>query len=392
MFEAKLGPVFTHFLSFAAPRRQGAMPAAPRDFTFISYSHKDKVWLDRLVKILAPLMRDGSVAPWSDTQIQPGSQWRQEIEKALGSARVAILLVSPDFLASDFIAQHKLPALLKKAKAGSLTVLWVHLSASLYEATEIEGYQAAHDISKPLDSLSESEQAKTLVEIARKIRNAVGKRVDSDTSVFRDESQEAIKGLRPFRHEDAKIFARLGRQVEVEECARAIADPEFRFGILSGESGCGKSSFLQAGLWPTLETYRDPHHCVYVKFTAEEPVETIKHALTDTLEISATDFDGLDFLNALKTATQGASKPILVLFDQFEQFFVHRKYKQDREPFVRELADWYLECKILPVKVVVSIRAISSIGLSSCRTPWGIRSDRDRTSALRNSSQKRRLM
>ena len=178
------------------------MPAPPRDLIFISYSHEDKTWLDKLVKVLAPLVRNGSVKYWTDAQMEPGDRWRQGIASALKAARVAVLLVSRDYLASDFIAKHELPALLKKAKAGGLTVLWVHLSASFYEATEIEGYQAVHDISKPLDSLSEAEQSKVLVEIARKIRDAVEtKRGDSEASSFQDESQEAIKGLRPFRHE-----------------------------------------------------------------------------------------------------------------------------------------------------------------------------------------------
>ena len=125
--------------------------------------------------------------------------------------------------------------------------------------------------------------------------------------------------------------------------------PEFRFGILSGESGCGKSSFLQAGLRPKLETYRIPHHCVYVKFSDEKPVETIKHAIADTLRMHAADLDGSDFLTVLKAATQATSKPILLLFDQFEQFFVHYKYRQEREPFIRALADWYEKDKCLSV-------------------------------------------
>ncbi|HSE58515.1 MAG TPA: toll/interleukin-1 receptor domain-containing protein, partial [Nitrospiraceae bacterium] len=344
------------------------MPASPRDLTFISYSHKDKVWLDRLLDTLKPLVRKGSVALWADTQIRPGDQWRDEIKRALSSAKVAVLLVSTNFLASDFIAKHELPPLLKRAKAGGLTVLWVHLSSSLYEEMDIEGYQAAHDIAKPLDSLSESEQAKVLVEIARKIRDAVARKEEGPSP---DGSQEAIKGLRPFRHEDAEIFARLGRQREVEDCARTIGDPEFRFGILSGESGCGKSSFLQAGLWPKLEAYWVPHRCLYVKFTNEDPFETLKRAVSKSLEIPLEDLRQLDFLAVLKTAVQADPKPLVLLFDQFEQFFVHRKFKQDRQPFVLALADWYRNGADLPVKILVCIRGDFSDRLTELQTAMG---------------------
>src|SRR5688572_8817917 len=62
-----------------------------------------------------------------------------------------------------------------------------------------------------------------------------------------------IKGLLPFGYEDAEDFAHLQRSQSLKECVQAITDDHWRFGILSGESGAGKTSFLQAGLWPALE-------------------------------------------------------------------------------------------------------------------------------------------
>lgn len=147
--------------------------SSQRTQVFISYSHQDGEWLSKLQKLLKPLVRNQTVVLWDDTQIKPGAKWREEIENALKSAKVAVLLVSSDFLNSDFIVDHELPTLLEAAEKEGLVILWVYISSCLYDITEIGNYQSAHTPLRPLDSLTSAEQQKVLTEICREIQKAI---------------------------------------------------------------------------------------------------------------------------------------------------------------------------------------------------------------------------
>jgi hypothetical protein len=84
---------------------------------FVSYSHKDQKWLERLLTHLSPLQRNGSIDVWSDKDIRAGASWRKEITQALDKAAVAVLLISADFLASDFVMVEEVPRLLRSAES-----------------------------------------------------------------------------------------------------------------------------------------------------------------------------------------------------------------------------------------------------------------------------------
>src|SRR5262245_8751913 len=182
----------------------------------------------------------------------------------------------------------------------------------------------------------------------------VAARAKRKTAVQSELKPGAIKGLLPFGYEDAEVFSHLQRDQNLKECLQAVGDEQWRFGVLSGESGAGKTSFLQAGLWPELEKRK--FRCVYVKFSDLDPFESVKRACLKHLSFADGATDEADFQGLLRAAVAHDQTPVVFFFDQFEQFFVHRKRKKDREPFAQALTQWFTEMRSLQIKILICIR------------------------------------
>ncbi|MFO1430297.1 MAG: tetratricopeptide repeat protein [Candidatus Competibacteraceae bacterium] len=152
-----------------------ATPTTHRTNVFISYSHQDKKWLERLQVHLKPLEREGRLDRWDDTRIQPGANWREEIRGAIAAAKVAVLLISADFLASDFIATDELPPLLAAAQQDGVKILPVIVAPSLFAKTPaLAQFQAVNPPNKPLAGLRrQAEQDEILVRVAEVIMDVV---------------------------------------------------------------------------------------------------------------------------------------------------------------------------------------------------------------------------
>lgn len=145
-----------------------------RTQVFVSYSHADSEHLLRLKVHLRPYERKGQVDLWVDTRIKSGQKWRTEIEAALDRAAVAVLLVSADFLASDFVVENELPPLLEAAREEGVTILPVVLKPCAFDSTkEISQFQAANAPSSPLISLDEANREAIWVKVAEAVSESV---------------------------------------------------------------------------------------------------------------------------------------------------------------------------------------------------------------------------
>ena len=151
---------------------------------FISYSRKDRESLQRLETFLKPLERDGLIDAWSDTRIQAGLIWKEEIDTALDRAPMAVLLISSDFLASDFICNKEMPRILSRANRGELTILSIFLRHAdlddvAFAYTDDQGRQQKDTLTRfqgfgkpnePLSEMSWSDQERVFTEVTRRIR------------------------------------------------------------------------------------------------------------------------------------------------------------------------------------------------------------------------------
>lgn len=149
------------------------MPAAlPARQIFVSYSHHDAHWRSTLFDAYLDSTY-GDCHVWSDAQLRAGEAWEAEIERRLQGCSVAVCLVSERFLTSRFIAERELPAILQRARQGTLRLVWLPLGisrdvlqsrcpelAALQGASSFNSALAAHPTECPPDAL---ESARVLV-------------------------------------------------------------------------------------------------------------------------------------------------------------------------------------------------------------------------------------
>lgn len=173
-FQMTLAAVLASAL--ADPERFAPPPVTRRKpkTVFISYSHVDNGVMERLLVHLKPLERENVIDAWTDTRIHAGADWQDAIAEALEAAAAAILLVSADFLASDFIVDNELPPLLESAaQEGTLVVPVIIKPCRYVRDPALRRLQAINDPARPLAGLSEVEQEALLDSIAALVERAL---------------------------------------------------------------------------------------------------------------------------------------------------------------------------------------------------------------------------
>lgn len=144
----------------------------PRNKVFVSYCHVDKEYLEDIKRHFKPFL--SQIEVWDDTKIQPGQKWREEIRNAINETKVAILLVSTDFLGSDFISTNELPPLLAAAEEHGAVILTVVVKPCLFEEfPALNQFQAMNPPSRPVIKMEYSEREDLFVNLVRQTKRVL---------------------------------------------------------------------------------------------------------------------------------------------------------------------------------------------------------------------------
>lgn len=149
---------------------------------FISYSLRDYEWVHKLYRLLKPLVKSGDLMLVSDVNILPGEDWDKRVKEFIESADVVVALVSPSYLASQFISAVELPLLLEAARQNRTQLVPLLIRPTQLEG-EIQNWQFLNPPSQELSSLPKGEQEfylQKVYHLVRGLASKTGKRRDEE--------------------------------------------------------------------------------------------------------------------------------------------------------------------------------------------------------------------
>jgi CHAT domain-containing protein len=138
---------------------------------FCSYSHRDERYLDKLKTCLAGLKRQGLIEEWHDRKILPGQVWAEAIDENLKTSEIVLLLVSPDFMYSDFSYEKEMKQALDKDERGETRVIPIIVRPADWQWAPFGKLQALPKDGKPITTWSNRDRA--WLNVVEGIRKAV---------------------------------------------------------------------------------------------------------------------------------------------------------------------------------------------------------------------------
>lgn len=138
---------------------------------FYSYAHADREWLERLTSHLAVLKRQGRLAEWDNSAIQPGTDWKKEIDRQLSTSDIILLLISDHYLTSQFCSTVEMAPAIELHARGKARTIPILLSPVSWQQTPLGKLQVLPSNGIPITQWSNRDEA--LTSIAKEIGHVV---------------------------------------------------------------------------------------------------------------------------------------------------------------------------------------------------------------------------
>lgn len=225
---------------------------------FVSYSHRDEAWKDRLLARLGPLADPERTSVWHDRLIGAGTEWFEEIRAAMERATVAVCLVSPSFLTSEFCTREEVPYLLERRQSVGLRLLPVLVHPCAWEPVVwLSGLQLlprdGKSVSADYGGREDVALAEVAAEIEKAVRNPAYRPVVPPSRWAPLDAGRIETGRLPVTG-----YELFGRQGELAQLDLAWSNYGTNVFALVGWGGVGKSTLV--GKWLerlSADNYRD---------------------------------------------------------------------------------------------------------------------------------------
>jgi tetratricopeptide (TPR) repeat protein len=295
---------------------------------FISYSHKDEVWKDRLTSQLGVLQTHGLLNSWDDRRIGAGEDWYEEIRNAIDSASIAVLLVSDNYLNSKFILDEEVKRLLQRRDEKGLIVFPVIVKHCPWQKIPwLSRMQARPKDGKPVEAYRGSRRSEILTNIATEIYERleeIERKDDVDEMLVPGPINSVPLGPGLLTSLPVKYVSR--RRVAVDEDLLEFLKSELvptgsvNLFVLSGRGGVGKTAVAEEAVRALAPQYSN--RVIWVDASDGEPPalpkvsdKIIRRLEPDPNKVppAATEH------RELRAAVLLKSGPTLIAIDDFER-------------------------------------------------------------------------
>jgi TIR domain len=210
---------------------------APID-VFISYSHKDDDLRSKLVTHLSSLKRQRKIADWFDREIEAGSEWEAQLKNKLESSPVILLLISADFLASDYCYDIEMKRAIERHKLGTALVIPIILRPCDLDGSAFMELQALPKDLKPITQWDDQDLA--FLDVAKGIRRAVESLPSIESKAKKERVESVFITGTPIEH-PRQFF---GREKELKRLFNLLKTRPLQNAAIIGKRRSGKTSLL----------------------------------------------------------------------------------------------------------------------------------------------------